>query len=205
MESGQPDSSLISSFSPGLSPEAATAKIEDSSLIAAARADPAAFEPLYQKYLTPVYRYLCLRTASAEEAADLTQLVFIKAFTGLTTYRERGLPFAAWLFRIARNLATDAYRRHRPTVTLDKLAGETISANSGDPESFLLRQEDFQTMRELLVRLKPENRDLIALRFAAGLTTKEIAAVTGKKEEAVKKQLARTVRHLKEQYREQDQ
>src|SRR4051812_40918795 len=89
---------------------------QEADLVQAARREPAAFEPLYRYYLSPVYRYLRLRTASDEEAADLTQQVFLRALAALPDYRSKGLPFSAWLFRIARNAAIDAHRRQRSMV-----------------------------------------------------------------------------------------
>src|SRR5579875_2591933 len=92
----------------------------DEALVRRAQADAVAFAPLYERYLPRVYRYLYARTHDPDDAADLTQTVFVRALAGLPAYRPRGLPFAAWLFRIARNVATDAHRRRdrRPTESL---------------------------------------------------------------------------------------
>ncbi|HET7037020.1 MAG TPA: sigma-70 family RNA polymerase sigma factor, partial [Thermomicrobiaceae bacterium] len=85
-------------------PEAAAAE-EEAALVAAAKVDGAAFAALYRRHRGPIYRYLRARTRCDEDAADLTQQVFLKAFEALPRYQERGLPFAAWLFRLARNAA----------------------------------------------------------------------------------------------------
>src|ERR1051326_6610003 len=94
---------------------------DEAALIVAAQANPADFDMLYQRYLGPVYRYMRAQTSSADEAADLTQQVFLQALKALPRYRSRGAPFAAWLFQIARHVATDAYRRRRQTVSWDAL------------------------------------------------------------------------------------
>ncbi|HEY7416489.1 MAG TPA: sigma factor, partial [Ktedonobacteraceae bacterium] len=72
----------------------------EAALIEAAKTNPAAFEPLYQRYKGRVYRYLFFRLRHEEDAADLTQQVFLKALSALPGYRIRNIPFAAWLFRI---------------------------------------------------------------------------------------------------------
>ncbi|HEY7355449.1 MAG TPA: sigma-70 family RNA polymerase sigma factor, partial [Ktedonobacterales bacterium] len=77
---------------------------DEAALVAAAQADPAAFDALYQRYLARVYRYLRAHVGSDDEAADLTQQVFLKALDALPRYRPRGAPFAAWLFQIARHV-----------------------------------------------------------------------------------------------------
>src|SRR5687768_7689642 len=90
--------------------------VDETALVAAAQTDPAAFGTLYRHYLPQLYRYLRSRLPTDEEAADLTQHVFLKALEALPAYRRRDVPFAAWLFRIARNALIDAQRRKRPVV-----------------------------------------------------------------------------------------
>ncbi len=181
---------------------------EEVRLVQAARVDPAAFDILYQRYLTPVYRYLCLHTYSDEDASDLTQQVFLQALQALPKYKERQLPFAAWLFRIAHNLAVDHFRRRRQTLSWDWLP-EALHpfAETDDPEAVILERE---LEREKLVRLRllfdklsSDKQELLALRFAVGFTAREIAVVVGKREEAVQKQLRRILETLRQQWKEQ--
>ncbi len=171
-------------------------------LVAAAQAQPAAFAPIYRAYLDPVYRYLWLRVRDDETAADLTQQVFLKALQSLPSYRERGLPFAAWLFRIARNQAVDASRRRHDVAALDLLPEIPDPAQSSDLEAAGLRREALVRLRDLVSALDPDERELLALRFAGGLSSREIAPLVGKGEEAVKKQLTRLLRKLRDQYHE---
>lgn len=176
---------------------------EETQLVQAARVNPAAFDTLYQRYLMPVYRYLCLHTWSEEDAADLTQQVFLQALQALPRYRERHLPFAAWLFRIAHNLSVDHYRRHRNTVAWDGLPEPLHPASEANPEAIMLERESLMQLRQHFDRLDPDKRELLALRFAAGFTAREIAAIVGKREEAVQKQLTRIIETLRKQYKEQ--
>ena len=177
-----------------------SAEPDEAALVRAAQADPAAFGALYQRYLGRVYGYLWARTGSAEDAGDLTQQVFLQALEALPRYRERGLPFAAWLFRIARNAAANWWRRQRPAVSWDLLPEASRLPGEGwiDPAAQAERRDSLRRLQGRIAALSAEKRELLELRFAAGLTAREIAAVVGKSEGAVKKQLARTLHALKE-------
>jgi RNA polymerase sigma-70 factor, ECF subfamily len=171
---------------------------DDEGLVAAAQRDPRAFGVFYDRYATQVYRYLRSRTPSDDEAADLTQQVFLRALDALPRYRQRGVPVVAWLFRIARNLATDAHRRRRVTVTWDLVPESLQPVEERGTEESVLRREELYELQRLLLQLAPEKREVVVLRFMAGLTAREVAVVIGKSEAAVHKQLARTLRELKE-------
>ncbi|HET7036887.1 MAG TPA: sigma-70 family RNA polymerase sigma factor [Thermomicrobiaceae bacterium] len=176
---------------------------DEAALVAAARDDPAAFAELYRCELPRIYRYLRARTGSAAEAEDLSQQVFLQALTALPRYRERGLPIAAWLFRIARNAAHDAARRRGRQVVAfswDDLPEERQPGSESGPELIVLQRESLERLSALLAGLSDDKRDLLALRVAAGLSIREIAAAVGKSEAAVRKQLERTLKRLKEQY-----
>ena len=174
----------------------------DEPLVLAAQADPAAFAALYERYMPRVYRYLHARTASPEEAADLTQAVFLKAFNAIDRFKPGRSPFASWLFRIARNAAVDAHRRRPPSVHLDVAAVQLAAADV--PEDAAMRAERLQHLRRLIAALDAEKRELLALRYAGGLTAAQIAPLVGKNPEAVKKQLQRVLRQLKEHYRDNE-
>jgi len=201
---------------------------DELTLIRAAQEYPPAFGPLYLRYRDRVHAYLRARVTTPEDAADLTQQVFLQALDALPRYRARGAPFAAWLFRIARNAAANQRRRHRETVPWevapevsrplvgedpDKLAARgatvgpdlaprAIGAGEGDPAADVLRRDDLARLAALVDALEPAKREMLILRFVAGLSTPEIARVVGKGEAATKKQLWRTLQTLKEQYHE---
>ena len=172
---------------------------EEVALIEAAKANPIAFEPLYQRYRLRIYRYFFLRIGREEEAADLMQQVFLQALQALPSYQARGAPFAAWLFRIAHHLASNAYHRKKESVPWDFVSDDEQLNPAGNPETIFLRQERLAHLRHLLAELDPMKRELLALRFSAGLSSAEIALVVGKSQAAVKKQLIRTLQKLKEQ------
>jgi RNA polymerase sigma-70 factor (ECF subfamily) len=112
----------------------------------------------------------------------------------------RRTPFAAWLFRIAHNPATDLQRRQGRTVSWELLPDLLHPVAAETPEADWLQAEALQRLRGLLAALDPETRHLLALRFAAGLTIPEIAAVLHKSEAATQKKLSRTMHTLQEQY-----
>ncbi len=175
------------------------AEDDESSIVEAAKSDINTFEILYQRYVDRVYRYMCTRTESDEDAADLTQQVFLQAMRALPRYRIRGVPFAAWLFRIARHLATDRYRRAKNTISWNLLPDMPQELGSQDPETHLLRAEMYALVGASIQKLDPYKRELLALRFAAGLSTAEIAQAVGRSQSSVKKQLTRIMQILKMQ------
>ena len=173
---------------------------DESAWITAARSDPAAFEPLYLRYRTRLYRYLRLRLPSDEDAADVTQQVFLIALDSLPKYQQRGLPFAAWLFRIAHHVASNLTRRQHPTVPWDALPEALVLLEEPGPEAWAMQQERLSQLRSWLRRLSAEKRELLALRFAAGLTVPQIAGMLDKNPDAVKKQLSRLLQSYREHY-----
>lgn len=180
--------------------DCAPVSFDEAALVAAAQRDPQAFGVFYERYAQQVYRYLRSRTPTDDEAADLTQQVFLRALDALPKYHHGRVPFAAWLFRIARNSLTDAHRRRRITVTWDLIPDVHQPIEEQGTEDMVLRSEALHDLHVLVSRLEPEKRELILLRFMAGLTTREVAAVVGKSEAAVYKQLTRTLHSLKEHY-----
>ena len=175
----------------------------DDALVAAAADSPEAFGLLYDRYFARVYRYVLARTGSRDDAADLAQVTFARAFDALSRYRPARAPFSAWLFRIARNAVTDAHRRRRSTLSLDALPEVLVSAHGLGPEEIAEKRERLRRLRGLLAGVGAPSRELLALRFAGGLSAREIAPIVGKSEAAVKKQLTRTIATLKEHYRDE--
>ena len=175
---------------------------DERALVEAAAADAEAFGELYRRYVGRVYRYLRERAGSEEDAADLTQQVFLRALAALPRYTQRGAPFGAWLFRIARNAATDAHRRRRGGVAWDRLPEALHPADAQDVEAETLWHEDLARLRLLLDGLDAEKSDLVMLHFVAGLSLREIALVVGTSQASVQRRLAHTLHELREGYHE---
>ena len=165
----------------------------DAALALQSRENEDAFALLYYRYRDRIYRYLKIRIGSDDDARDLTQQTFLRAFDNIARYTERRGTFASWLFAIARNLSVDFQRGKRLTIHLDAL---DIPA-PGDLEEEGIARADFVQMRRLLGTLPDHKREILTLRFAGDLTVPEIAMVVGKSPDAVHKMLARTLQDLR--------
>jgi len=172
---------------------------DEASLVSAAQQDMTAFASLYERYRDRIYAYLRTRTNSPDDAADLTQQVFLQAIDALTQYRSQRGSFTAWLFGIARNAAIDFHRRQNAVVAWELLPETLHPVAQGDVENGVLQQEALGQLARALRTCPPGTREMLALRFAGRLSIAEIATIVGKSEAAVKKRLTRTIRTLKEQ------
>ena len=166
----------------GVYPDAAGA-VGDAIVDQARSGDADAFATLYDVYAPRVYRFLIVRVREPADAEDLLQQVFIKTIQALPRYESRGLPFAAWLFKIAQNVVVDFHRSHRETETLDA----ALRAGSGsDPELEAQLGADQEHVRMALDRLTAPQREVLIYRFFAGLDTAEIGRAMGKREGTVR-------------------
>lgn len=155
----------------------------DAALIQAAQAgDVRAFGELYERYRQPLYRYCLARTDSVHEAEDLVSDVFLKAMESLARYRDQGLPFIAFLYRVARNAAIDRSRRERGTSLFEM----TVDPRSGvDLERDAMRSFEMEAVLGALRKIKPEYREVILLRFVEGYSAADVATLLQKAEKAV--------------------
>lgn len=174
---------------------------EEAKLVRAARENPEAFDHLYRRYVTRIYRYLFSFAGERETAEDLTAQVFTAAWKGLAHYRERG-SFAAWLFGIARNKASDYHRKQRDHLSLEQ-AGEWLVEKTDFLEAFE-RREVMERLYQLVASCSPDQIELLRLRFAADLTYAEIGRVTGRSEAAVKMAMSRLLHRLREDWEAND-
>jgi RNA polymerase sigma-70 factor (ECF subfamily) len=171
----------------------------DEELAERAKVDREAFGILYERHLRRIYNYVYYRTGSAADAEDLTARTFYQALANLQRYRVQGVPFSAWLFRIAHNLVANWHRdsgRHRAS----SLDGLLDLADSGDePHEVAESLEEQAELRRVLARLPADRQQLLILKFVEQLPNAEIAQVMGRTEGAVKALLHRTVESLKSQ------
>ena len=158
------------------------------------RLDASTFGQLYEQHRLSVYRYARARTRSDDDALDLTAATFERAFANFGRFRRRDGGVHAWLLRIARNLAIDAQRRRQSTVDL---AGADAHLNRIAVETDRDEQERTEVL-DLVARLPAEQGEALLLRYAGGLTAREIGVVIGKREGAVQKQIERGLAALRE-------
>ncbi|HEY8636110.1 MAG TPA: sigma-70 family RNA polymerase sigma factor [Candidatus Limnocylindrales bacterium] len=170
----------------------------DDDLALAARSDPDAFGLLYERHRLAIYRYLRTRTRSDDDAGELTAIVFERALQAIPRYRPSGGGFVAWLIRIARNAAVDSHRR-AATAPLDIDLSDVRAA--GTPEERVLADEARSSLLTAVAGLPPIQREAIVLRYAAGLTAREIGEVIGRSDQATQKLLTRALATIRETYR----
>ncbi len=165
---------------------------------AAAAGDKPAFGRLYELYASEIFRYLYFRADGKTEAEDLTEMVFIKAWEKLPSFGKgkRGLNFRAWLYRIAHNLAIDHQRGKREVSPLEEM--REIQSYSLGVEELAENREEVRELRVALGKLEPIHRQIVELRFIAGLDHKETASLMGLSSGNVRVIQFRALQHLRE-------
>ena len=158
--------------------------------------DQDALSTLYTFYFPRVYRYVAGRVRSTQDAEDVTEEVFLRLVANLKRFEWRGLPFGAWVFRIARNEVVSHVRRQRRRGTPAQLS-ETIPDESQDHAAAYEQQATIEVVREATSKLPPAQRDVIAMRFGAGLSVAETAAVLNKTQNNVKVLQHKAIARLK--------
>jgi RNA polymerase sigma-70 factor (ECF subfamily) len=162
----------------------ATRDVEDVLVADASRGDVQAFAALYDLHADRVFRHLYYQVGNRADAEDLTQQVFLQAWQAIGRFRKTGAPFIAWLFTIAHNLAINAWRRRPDFEPLDL---EPVSeAAWADPEAVALADYDREVVRRAILQLKPEQRQVIILRFLEHLDYAQVATAIGKNENNVR-------------------
>lgn len=175
----------------------------DEALATVAATDRRAFETLYVRHRLEVFRYAKARTGDDDLASELVSVTFERALASIDRFRPVGGGFRAWLFRIARNEVIDASRRRRTADRHAAAFGHVRSSETG-PEEDLVRAESLAQLRGLVGRLPDTQRDAILLRYAGGLTAREIGLALGRSEGAAQKLITRALAALKEAYRATD-
>jgi RNA polymerase sigma-70 factor (ECF subfamily) len=177
---------------------------EDAQLVIWARDDTAAFGELYTRYVKKIYNYIYYRTGNHHDAEDLTSRVFFRALAHIDSYTDRGVPFSAWLYRIAHNLVANWHRdrSRQKVVPLD----EYISNDSGPtaPESVTENLEDSEKLLEKIRELPEERQQLLVLKFVERLSNAEIGAIMNRTEGAIKSLYHRTLLSLRDRLEDED-
>jgi RNA polymerase sigma-70 factor (ECF subfamily) len=156
----------------------------DALVLRAAAGDAAAFAGIYDAYAPRVRRFLRHQLGDADVAEELLQRTFVKMIEALPRYRPRGLPFGAWVFRIARNAVIDHHRTAHPGVPLE--AANDRASEAGDPVASAERHQDRDEIRVALEALPPDQREVLVWRFFAGLSPAETAVLMGRSNGAVR-------------------
>ncbi len=154
-------------------------------LVADAKAGNAeAFGAIFDAYAGPIHRFIASRVNRPSDAEDLTQLVFVKALEALPRYEARGIPFGGWLFRLARNAIIDQIRTRKDHLSL--VAAVTRETDDPGPEARAALQDDLDRVAMALRDLTEDQREVIELRFFAGLSVLEAAEAMGRQEGTIR-------------------
>src|SRR5213595_3804075 len=175
--------------------------VEPASLDPAAKAElDRAFEELYRAHLRDVYSYAYYRVGNQHDAEDLTEQAFLQAYRHFDRARREsdGRPLRPWLIRIAHNLASNYHRdrSRRPEAALD--AVEPPSHPHGT-EQIVEGREELRLVMDRLVRLSDDRREALIMRFALGMSNREIARALGRTDGATKVLIHRAIKQLEEE------
>ena len=173
------------------------AQADDSLLVAWAKDDSEAFGELYQRYVKKIYNYVYYRTNNHQDAEDLTARVFFRAMSHIGSYVDQGLPFSAWLYRIAHNLVANWHRdrgRRRMVALEDHIGSETAGQA---PESLAESGEEKAALLSAIQELPEERQQLLIMKYVDRLSNAEIGETMNRTEGAVKSLYHRTLLTLR--------
>jgi RNA polymerase sigma-70 factor (ECF subfamily) len=175
-------------------------ELSDKDVLAhASLGDQEAFGVLYEQNVGRIYNYIYYRTGNQNDAEDLTARVFHRAMRHICNYQDRGLPFSAWLYRIAHNLVANWYRDNsrKKEIPLDE--SFEVKHRDDHPESALLKNEDQASLMTLIRTLPQDRQQLLILKFVEHLPNAEIGQIMGRTEGAIKSLYHRTLLALREE------
>lgn len=173
---------------------------DEKTLLLAAQEDQEAFGVLYERYVGRIYNYIYYRTGNQHDAEDLTARVFFRALRHIEHYTDRGLPFSAWLYRIAHNLVANWHRDNsrRKEVPLEEII--LVRQGSEHPEILLMQSEEQDSLLEIIRGLPPDRQQLLILKFVEHFSNAEIGQIMGRSEGAVKSLYHRTLLSMRDEF-----
>ena len=172
---------------------------EQEILLRASQGELEAFGVLYEKYVDRIFNYVYYRTGNVHDAEDLTARVFYRALHHIHTYTDRGVPFSAWLYRIAHNLVANWHRdrsRHQEIPLSD---APTLHYKGEPPEVALMQTQEQDAVLRLIRCLPSERQHLLILKFVEHMSNAEIGETMGRSEGAVKSLYHRTLLALRDE------
>ncbi|USG65831.1 sigma-70 family RNA polymerase sigma factor [Brevibacillus ruminantium] len=154
------------------------------------------FSQLYELYFDRVYKYICYRIHDQYEAEDICSQVFETVISKYHSFSAEKAKFDVWLFAIVRNTVTDYYRtrKKRFHFSLDSITELILPKPS--PEELAIREDDHQVLFQALAKLRDKERNIIAMKYAAGLKNAEIAVLMGVSESNIGVVVYRSLKKL---------
>lgn len=176
-------------------------RIEDDARLVkrAKNGDADAFGQLHDRYAEAIFRFLHARLNNRMDAEDLFGEVFLRAWNALPRYQQKGLPFSAYLFRIARNLLVDHYRQSSKVQQFENQEDSVQGTVQASPYEKLVSKQEFQELQNTLSLLREDYRDVLILRFISGLTPDETAQAMGRSSGAIRVLQHRALKAMRKQ------
>ena len=174
-------------------------EMDDLKLVRQAASDLDAFGELYERHVRRIYNYIYYRTGNHHDAEDLTARVFERALRHIPKFKDKGVPFSAWLYRIAHNLVANWHRdqSRRPVVPLDDRFFTKGGRNI--PETEAVSKDEQRMLLAAVHLLPPDRQQLLILKFVQRFSNAEIGQIMGRTEGAIKSLYHRTLNALREE------
>jgi RNA polymerase sigma-70 factor (ECF subfamily) len=172
---------------------------EEEVLGKAARGDRDAFGALYERYVERIFNYVYYRTGNLHDAEDLTARVFQRAMNHIAKYDDRGVPFSAWLYRIAHNLVANWHRDRSRRQEIPLSDVPVVPSKEERPEAWLVRSQEQDGLLRHIRKLPPDRQTLLILKFVEDLSNAEIGQIMGRSEGAIKSLYHRTLLALRDE------
>ena len=177
---------------------------QEKELVFKAKTDAYAFGLLYDEYYKKIFGYVLHRTANVEVTKDIVSEVFLKALQNIGHFEWRGIPFSAWLYRIAEHEISNGYKRNKHIIFLKQdaenseiLSDISIEDEIACAEAEIQKQEEFLLLHKCIVKLPHIYQLVIVLKYFEKKLISEICAILGKREGTVKSLLNRGIKKLK--------
>ena len=171
-------------------------------LVSAAQAgDEAAFSQLYDLLFERLWRYVSFRV-DAGDVEDLVSEIWLKIVQNMKRYKvQPGATFSSWAFRIAHNIVIDFYRKKKEVLGIETDENDffaQITDTERTPDEVMLKASEYEQLHEALLKLKPDHREILQLKFLEGFSNKEIAEITKRTEGNVRVLQLRALREIRE-------
>lgn len=161
-----------------------------------------AFEEVYTTYYTPLFRYILARTKDKKEAEDLVQTVFMKIWNSLSGWDSSHTSPLAFFFTVARNTLIDHFRKNKHAVIVSNEVVEMFTGKEYISEGENTIKDEYSALFKAIDTLSKEQQEIITLIYTNDLSYTEIAAITGKREDALRQIHSRAIKKLRKLYEE---
>lgn len=170
--------------------------------ILASRGNKEAFGRIYDALFDRIYKFVYFRVSTHEETEDITEEAFLKVWNKIKTYKDVGISFEAWVYRIAHNTLIDYYRTKKTEESIDN--HWDLADDKPTPEDLFLKNQLLQDVYDSLKGIKENYAEVVVLKYVNGLDYSEIAEILSKPQDQVRVLLSRAIKTLKQKVNEKN-